>query len=111
MRDLKKAQSIVEYAMVVALVGTLFVSIQNYLQRGIRAHIKNTADTFGIQQEWRDHDDGSAEFSDSYYHGKGKKTTQEFPNGFLTDKHAILETGEDYSNTSSVSITSVEVGY
>jgi hypothetical protein len=46
-----KAQSIIEYSIVLGLVAGLFIVMQFYLKRGIQAGIKITADQLGTQDD------------------------------------------------------------
>ena len=69
--------------------------------------------TFAVQQEWRDHDDGSAEISDAstpfYSHDK---RVEEYPDGSaVTDKYTINESEFSWTSTDSTSVTSVGEGY
>lgn len=46
----KKAQSVIEYALLLALIGAAVVAMQVYMKRGLQAVVKVTADQLGPQQ-------------------------------------------------------------
>lgn len=46
----KKAQSVIEYALLLALVGAALVTMQVYMKRGIQGAVKGAADQLGPQQ-------------------------------------------------------------
>ena len=47
----KRAQSLVEYAIVIGVVSAAFVAISAYMQRGIQSVLKTTADQVGVQSK------------------------------------------------------------
>ncbi len=55
----KRAQSFVDYVLIISIIGILFAGIQVYLQRGVQAHIKLHADTLGVQDDWIEYDNGA----------------------------------------------------
>ncbi|MDP8259866.1 MAG: hypothetical protein P9L96_02530 [Candidatus Gygaella obscura] len=59
----KRAQSFVDYVLIISIIGILFAGIQVYLQRGIQAHIKWQSDTLGVQEDWINYDNGSYNLS------------------------------------------------
>ena len=46
-----KAQSIIEYSIILGLVASVFFAMQTYLKRGIQAGLKISADRLGIQED------------------------------------------------------------
>lgn len=48
---MKKAQALIEYAMVIVVVSAAFMAINGYMKRGIQAQIRISADELGKQEE------------------------------------------------------------
>lgn len=46
----KKSQSLIEYSLILAIVGTALMGMQVYMKRGIQAAVKVSADQLGSQQ-------------------------------------------------------------
>ncbi|TAN61406.1 hypothetical protein EPN16_03230 [bacterium] len=48
---MRRAQSLIEYAMVIVVVSAAFMAINGYMKRGIQAQIRMSADELGRQEE------------------------------------------------------------
>lgn len=48
---MKKAQALIEYAMVIVVVSAAFIALNGYMKRGIQAQIRISADELGRQEE------------------------------------------------------------
>lgn len=53
---MKKAQALIEYAMVIGVVSAAFVAINVYMKRGIQAQIRISADELGRQERSEEFD-------------------------------------------------------
>lgn len=53
---MKKAQSLIEYALVIGVVSSAFLAINVYMKRGIQAQIRISADELGQQKESEEFD-------------------------------------------------------
>lgn len=47
----KKAQALIEYALIIALIAAALAGMQTYLRRGVQAIIKTSSDDFGDQKK------------------------------------------------------------
>jgi hypothetical protein len=99
----KKAQSINEYAMVIAIITLAAVSMQTYVKRGIQGVIKLSADDLMV---WSDQEK-LAELT--------PKPKLDLPDGDITDKNkwhpAAREYVEDYGGFIHAEKTGNEVSY
>lgn len=53
---MRKAQALIEYAMVIGVVSAAFIAINVYMKRGIQAQIRISADELGKQEESEEFD-------------------------------------------------------